>query len=43
VLKTDLTIPYTSVFIQLNCKYWSNDAEKRMRQKMNAAGRSTQQ
>lgn len=40
VLKTTLTIPYTSVFIQLNCKYWSDDAEKRMRQKMSAAGRS---
>lgn len=41
VLKTNLTIPYTSVFIQLNCKYWSNDAEKRMREKMSAAGRSS--
>lgn len=40
VLKTNLTIPYTSVFIQLNCKYWSGDAEKRMRQKMSAAGRA---
>lgn len=41
VLKTNLTIPYTSVFIQLNCKYWGNDAEKRMREKMSAAGRSS--
>lgn len=41
VLKTNLTIPYTSVFVQLNCKYWSNDAEKRMREKMSAAGRSS--
>jgi hypothetical protein len=38
VLKTNLTIPYTSVFIRLNCKYWSDDAEKRMREKMSAAG-----
>ena len=30
VLKTNLAIPYTSVFIRLDCKYWSADAEKRM-------------
>jgi len=39
VLKTSLTIPYTSVFIQLNCKYWSDDAESRLRQKMSASAR----
>ena len=33
-----MTIPYTSVFIQLNCKYWSDAAEARLRAKMNAAG-----
>ncbi len=37
VLKTNMTIPYTSVFIQLNCKYWTDDAEDRLRAKMNAA------
>ena len=37
VLKTTMTIPYTSVFIQLNCKYWSDDAETRLRAKMNSA------
>jgi len=37
VLKTTMAIPYTSVFIRLDCKYWSADAEKRMRQKMSAA------
>jgi hypothetical protein len=37
VLKTNMAIPYTSVFIRLDCKYWSADAEKRMRAKMNAA------
>jgi hypothetical protein len=40
VLKTNLTVPYTSVFIRLNCKYWSDDAEKRLRAKMSAAGAS---
>jgi hypothetical protein len=37
VLKTNMTIPYTSVFIRLDCKYWSADEEKRMRAKMSAA------
>jgi hypothetical protein len=37
VLKTSLTIPYTSVFIRLDCKYWGADAEKRLRDKMAAA------
>lgn len=34
VLKTTLTIPYTSVFIRLECGYWSADAEKRLREAM---------
>jgi len=34
VLKTNMTIPYTSVFISLECGYWSADAEKRLREKM---------
>ena len=38
VLKTRMTIPYTSVFLQLDCKYWSAESEARMRSAMNAAG-----
>jgi hypothetical protein len=38
VLKTNMTIPYTSVFLRLDCKYWGADAEKRMRAKMAAVG-----
>lgn len=34
MLKTTLTLPYTSVFMRLNCGYWSDGAEKRMRGKM---------
>jgi len=34
VLKTNLTVPYSSVFIRLNCKYWPTDAEMRMRAQM---------
>ena len=36
VLKTNMTIPYSSVFIRLDCKYWSADSEKHMREMMNA-------
>jgi hypothetical protein len=38
ILKTNMAIPYTSVFIRLDCKYLSADAEKRLRAKMAAAG-----
>jgi L-fucose mutarotase/ribose pyranase (RbsD/FucU family) len=34
ILKTDLTIPYTSVFLQLDCGYWGPDAEKQLRATM---------
>jgi hypothetical protein len=34
VLKTNMTIPYSSVFIRLDCKYWSAEAEKRMRSRI---------
>ncbi|HET7104500.1 MAG TPA: hypothetical protein VFI20_10480 [Terracidiphilus sp.] len=37
VLKSNMTIPYTSVFIRLNAKYWSDDAEKRLRDRMSAS------
>jgi RbsD / FucU transport protein family len=31
ILKTELTIPYTSVFFELDCGYWSSEAEERLR------------
>lgn len=34
ILKTRLAIPYTSVFIRLNCRYWSDEAESRLRARM---------
>lgn len=34
ILKTNLTLPYTSFFIELDCGYWSPEAEKRLRDKM---------
>jgi D-ribose pyranose/furanose isomerase RbsD len=34
VLKTNLTIPYTSVFIRLDCGYWNAEQEQKMRELM---------
>jgi hypothetical protein len=31
ILKTTMKIPYTSVFLQLECGYWSEEAERRLR------------
>jgi hypothetical protein len=31
IVKTNMTIPYTSVFLQLDCAYWGPEAEKRLR------------
>jgi len=36
VLKTNSTIPYSSVFIHLKARYWSDEAEARTRAKMSA-------
>ncbi len=35
VIKTEQVMPYTSVFIELDCGYWSADRESKMRQLMN--------
>jgi len=37
IIKTNMTLPYTSVFMQLDCAYWGPDAEKRLRERMVAA------
>jgi hypothetical protein len=34
VLKTNETIPYSSVFIELDCKYWSGEKENILRDNM---------
>ena len=36
IIKTNTTLPYTSVFLQLDCAYWSPQAEQRLRQAMGA-------
>jgi len=37
IIKTAMTIPYTSVFFELDCGYWSAEAEDRLRRAMKAA------
>jgi hypothetical protein len=34
ILKTNLTLPYTSVFLELDCGYWSDEAEQQLRRTM---------
>jgi L-fucose mutarotase/ribose pyranase (RbsD/FucU family) len=31
IIKTEMTIPYTSVFLELACGYWNAEAEERLR------------
>lgn len=38
ILKTNLAVPYTSVFLELDCGYWSREAEQQLREIMRAAG-----
>jgi hypothetical protein len=32
-------MPYTSVFVELDCGYWSDAAEQRLRKAMDKAGK----
>lgn len=34
VIKTTMTMPYTSIFIQLDCKYWTPEQERALRKKI---------
>lgn len=36
VIKSNCTLPYTSVFLQLDCSYWGPENEKILREKMKA-------
>lgn len=38
ILKTQLAVPYTSVFIHLDCKYWSAENERDLRAAMSSRG-----
>jgi L-fucose mutarotase/ribose pyranase (RbsD/FucU family) len=37
IIKTKLAIPYTSIFFELDCGYWTPEAEQRLRQAMAAS------
>jgi hypothetical protein len=37
VLKTTMTMPYTSVFLQLDCKYCTDEGEQKIRQAMKSS------
>lgn len=39
IVKTAMAIPYTSVFFELDCGYWSGEAEQRLRSSMKTANR----
>jgi hypothetical protein len=43
VLKTNMTIPYTSVFLQLDCRYWSAESEAKLRKAMGPRANATKQ
>lgn len=40
IVKTTATIPYTTVFFELDCGYWSDEAESRMRADLTARKRA---
>ncbi len=37
IIKTEMTIPYTSVFFELDCGYWNAEAEQRLRESISAS------
>ncbi len=39
LLKTDMVLPYTSVFLQLDCGYWTAEKEAKLREAMLKKGR----
>ena len=43
LIKTNLRIPYTSIFFELGCGYWDAEPENRLRAAMRSKTRSTNQ
>ncbi len=37
IIKTELSIPYTTIVLELDCGYWGSEAEKRLRRAMAAS------
>lgn len=40
IVKTDMAIPYTSVFFELDCAYWNSDAEMRLRSAIQSSNKT---
>lgn len=36
IIKTNMTVPYTSVFLQLGCAYWSAEPQRKLREAIQA-------
>jgi hypothetical protein len=34
ILKTDMQIPYTTVFFELDCNYWAAGQEEKLRKRI---------
>jgi hypothetical protein len=43
VIKTNCTLPYTSVFLQMDCAYWNGNQEKVLRESMSDSSTSFSQ
>jgi len=41
VIKTELSIPYTTIFLELDCGYWSAEVEQRLRRAMAASAKKS--
>jgi len=39
IIKTPLAIPYTSLFLELDCGYWGPESEMKMREAIKAKGK----
>ena len=42
IIKSSMTLPYTSVFFELDCGYWTGDAEARLRRRSLQDGRGNE-
>jgi hypothetical protein len=38
IIKSEMTLPYTSVFFELDCGYWDAESEQRLRDALHASG-----
>lgn len=41
IIKTNMVIPYTSIFLELDCGYWTAEAEERLRRAVESGSQPT--